>query len=111
MSQTNLLKRHRYILSMLAKASNKNRKIILMNAPAELFKALAIIFRIIDENDIKITASKKKILKKHQSLIRSTRGIKSPGAIKTHLSQKGGALGAILSTVLPIFGGLLKKLF
>ena len=110
-NQAKLLKRHSYILKKLSKTNDKNRKKILMNAPTALFKALALIFKLLDGSGLTLTRNQKGKLKKHASLIRSAHALKSSGAIKTQLVQKGCALGAILATILPVLGGLIKSIF
>lgn len=105
-----MLKRHRYILGKLASTSAKNRKKILNNAPGELFKVLNLIFKLLNGQDLTLSKTQEKKIKKHKSLIRTASGLKTTD-IKRKLVQRGGALGTILTAVLPVLGGLLKKIF
>ena len=108
--QAQLLNQHRYILGKLAKASDKNRKQILINAPTDLFKALNLIFRLLDKQNLTLSKTQEAKIKKHKRFITSASGLK-PGMIKGRVIQRGGALSAILSAVLPVVGGLLKSVF
>lgn len=110
LTQAKLLKKHRYILQKLASTSEQNRKKILQNAPLDLFKTLNLIFRLLEDNRFNLSKNQTHKIKKHKRLIRSTSKLHG-NDIKGKLSrQKGGALGTILSAVLPIIGGLLKSI-
>ena len=110
LKQVKLLKKHRYILQKLASTSEQNRRKILKNAPSDLFKTLNLIFRLLDGNQLNLSTNQTHKIKKHKRLIRSASKL-HVDAIKGKLSQqKGGALGTILSTVLPIIGGLIKNI-
>lgn len=111
LKQINLLKKHRYILGKLAKSSSRNRKAILANAPSELFITLNLIFKLLNKQNLKLTRAQETKLRKHKQFISSASGLKSAGSIKAKVEQRGGAIGAILSTVLPVLGGVLKSLF
>ena len=108
--QAQLLKQHRYILGKLASTDDKRRRKILNNAPLELFKALNLVFKLLDKNDLNLTKAQESKIKKHKRLIHSASSMKSTD-IKRKLVQRGGALGAILSTVLPVLGNLFKSIF
>ena len=109
-NQVQLLKRHRYILGKLASTSEKNRKKILNNAPVDLFKVLNLIFKLLDGQNLALSKTQESKIKKHKRLIHSASGLKTAD-IKRKLVQRGGALGTILSAVLPVLGGLLKSIF
>lgn len=111
LKQIELLRQHRYILKKLAKSSSKARKTILTNAPSELFTALNLIFKLLDRQSLKLSKLQETRLRKHKHFIRSASGLKTPSSIKAKVTQRGGAIGTILSTVLPVLGGLLKSLF
>ena len=108
--QSHLLNQHRYILGKLVKTSDKNRKQILNNAPADLFKALNLIFKLLDNQNLKLTKVQEAKIKKHKRFIKTTSTLK-PASIKSQLVQRGGALSAILSAVLPVVAKLLKSVF
>ena len=108
--QTQLLKKHRYILGKLASVDDKRRKKILNNAPSDLFKALNLVFKLLNKKSLNLTKSQENKIKKHKRLIHSASNMKTTN-IKRKLVQHGGALGAILSTVLPVLGSLFKSIF
>ena len=110
LNQARLLKKHRYILQKLSTSNDKDRKIILRNSPNELFKALNLVFKLIATKKLDLTEQQIKKIKKHKPMINSTSKLKS-SRIKGKLTrQRGGALSAILATVLPILGGLIKAI-
>lgn len=108
LNQATLLKKHRYILQKLAESSDKERKIILKNSPNELFKALNLVFKMLASKKLDLSDHQAKQIKKHKPMIRSTSKLRS-SSIKGKLTrQRGGSLASILTTVLPILGGLIK---
>ena len=109
-TQAKLLKQHRYILEKLAKTDEKNRRKILKNAPKELFKVLNIIFKMLDNDRLNLSAPQINKLKKHKRLIRSASKLKGNDIKGKLTKQRGGALGAILTAALPLIGGLLKSI-
>lgn len=107
-NQAQLFKKHRYILQKLASTSDKNRKKILKNSPSDLFKTLNLMFKLLDKEYFNLSTKQSNKIKKHKRLIRSTSKLPI-NSIKGKLTrQKGGALGTILSAVLPIIGSLIK---
>ena len=110
MKQAKMLKEHRYILDKLAESNRENRKIILKNAPAELFKVLNMVFKLLIDKKLRLDNKQNQVLKKHRRMIRSTRGLKGTKMKKKLIAQRGGALATILSTVLPLIGGLVQSL-
>ena len=103
-----LLKRNRYILQKLAKVSNTERRILLSNAPPELFQVMNLIFRVL--NDTNTRLSNKNKIKKHRRFIQSTSDLKA-SAIKRRLkNQKGGFWSSLLSVALPIIAPIVKKI-
>ena len=60
---TNLINRNRYIIKKLASVSNAERQIILSNAPSELYKAINLIVKILNDDNTKIPKNTKKALK------------------------------------------------
>ena len=108
--QAKLLNRHRYILKKLSTISSSERKKVFKNAPQDLFRALNIIFEKLANDRIPLSKKQAQAIKKHKRLIRSTSDLKN-SAIKRKLqSQSGGALPAILSTILPIIAGIIKSI-
>ena len=107
--QAEMLKKHRYILEKLATSDLKNRKIILKHSPAELFKVLGVVFDLIANKKLELDDKQHKTLKKHGRIIRSTSALKGAGMKRKLIAQRGGALATILSTVLPILGGILQS--
>ena len=108
--QAKLLRQHRYILEKLASSERKDRRKILQNAPTELFKVLNIIFKLLDNKQLELTKYQHKKIGKHKRLIRSASGLKGSHIKRKFSGQSGGALTTILSTVLPIVGGLLQSI-
>lgn len=110
MKQAKLLHQHRYILKKLANSSIKDRKIILKNAPKELFTTLNLIFKLLHSGKLTLPQKAEQNIKKHQKLIRSTSKL-GVNSIKSKLSrQRGGSLPKILSTVLPIIAAIVKTI-
>ena len=108
--QAQLLNRHRYILKKLAATSNKNRKIILKNAPQELFRALTLVFNLLANDKLSLSRRQGDKIKKHKRLIRSTSDLKTTAIKRKLQGQSGGALPAILAAALPIIGSLIKSI-
>ena len=104
-----MLKRNRYILQKLLKASNADRKTILLNAPPELFQVMNLIFRVLNDTNIRLSNKNENKIKKHRRFIQSTSDLKA-SAIKRKLkNQKGGFWSALLSAALPIITPIVKK--
>ena len=108
-NQAKLLNKHRYILEKLSTSSSKDCRTILKNSPNELFKALNLVFKLLTKNSLDLSEHEVKQMKKHRPLIRSTSKLKSSNIKGKLTRQRGGALPAILATVLPILGGLIKS--
>ncbi len=108
--QIKLLNRHRYILQKLATSKSKDRKIILKNAPIDLFKALNLVFKLLANEQFKLSKRQSNKLRKHRRLIRSTSELNNKDIKDKLVHQKGGALPAILSAILPIIGGIVKSI-
>ena len=108
--QKKLLKQHRYILDKLASSNAKNRKIILENAPKELFTVLNLVFKILNDKRIHLTNKQNEQVGKHRKLIRTASGLKGNHIKRKLLDQKGGALSTILSIVLPALGQLIASI-
>ena len=111
LKHADMLNKHRYILEKLAASNMKNRKIILKNSPPELFKVLGIVFNLLANKKLDLDNKQHQTLKKHRRLIRSMIGLKGAGMKQKLVAQRGGALATILSTVLPILGGILQSIF
>jgi hypothetical protein len=109
--QKKLLKQHRYILDKLASSNAKKRKIILENAPKELFTVLNLVFKILNDKQVHLTNRQNEQVGKHRKLIRTASGLLKGNHIKRKLlDQKGGALSTILSIVLPALGQLIASI-
>ena len=103
-----MIKKHLYILQKLSTSTDEDRKTILKNSPNDVFKALNLVFKLLANDKIELNENQIKI-KKHKPMIKSTSQLRSKN-IKGNLTrQRGGALPAILATVLPILGGLIKS--
>ena len=109
LNQAKLLKKHRYILHKLSTSSDKDRKTILTNSPSELFKALNLVFRLLANDRLELNEHQIKKIKKHKPMIKTTSKLRSNNIKGKLTRQRGGALPAILATVLPILGGLIKS--
>ena len=101
LNQAKLIKKkHRYILQKLST--------ILKISPNDLFKALNLVFKLLANNKIELNENQIKTIKKHKPMIKSTSQLRLSN-IKGKLTRlRGGALPAILATVLPILAGLIK---
>ena len=108
-NQAKLLGKHRYIFQKLSTSSDKDRRTILKNSPNELFKALNLVFKLLAKNKLDLSEHEVKNIKKHRPLIRSASQLKSSNIKRKLARQRGGALPAILATVLPILSGLIKS--
>ena len=104
-----LSKKYQYILKKLSQSSVKNRKLILENAPSELFRALTLIIRIISENDVTLPKKRREKLNKHKAFLQRTKTLKQSAINKELKNQRGGFLPAILTAVLPIVANILKS--
>ena len=110
LKQANLLRQHSYILKKLASSNAKKRKTILENAPKELFIILNLLFRLLADNKLNLTSKQNKKVAKHKKFIRTASGLKNNLIKRNLLRQKGGALSAILSTILPVIGGIISSI-
>ena len=106
--QAQLLHRHRYILAKLANSSVKDRRTILRHGPSDLHKVLNLILKLIANDGIVLSKQQKTGIKKHKRLIRSTSGLGTKAIKGTLVRQTGGMLPAILSTILPMIGALVR---
>lgn len=108
--QIKLLNQHRYILKKLESSTNKDRKTILKNAPAELFKVLNLVFRMLHKKQLDLSEQQNKQVNKHKRLIRTASGLKGSKMQQKLVKQRGGALSTILSVAIPIISGLIQSL-
>ena len=79
-----MLKRNRYILQKLLKANNADRRKILSNAPSELFQVMNLIFRVLNDTNIRLSNKNENKIKKHRRFIQNTSDLKA-SAIKRKL--------------------------
>lgn len=108
--QAEMLNRNRYILKKLATVNNTYRRKMLSEAPSELFQVINLIFRILNDNNTKLSNKKEEKIKKHRRFIRSSSDLKV-SAIKRKLkNQRGGFWSAILSAALPLVAPLVKSI-
>ena len=105
MSTLTKIKRHRFILKKIAEAKPQTRKKMLLAAPTQLFTVIKLICKLISDGKIKIGKASR-----HRKLIDEFKG-KNASAIKAVSSQKGGAIGSILSAVVPFLAPLVSKIF
>lgn len=99
------IQKHRFILRKIANAKPQARKKMLMAAPTPLFTVLKLICKLIVDGKVKVGRAKR-----HRKLINEIKGTNS-STIKTLSTQRGGAIGAILSAVLPFLSPLISKIF
>ena len=92
----------------MATSNSQDRRTILKNSTNDLFKALNIVFKLLAKNKLELTENQNKDLKKHKPMIKSASRLKNNNIKGKLTRQRGGALPAILATVLPILGGLIK---
>lgn len=105
-----LINRHRYILRKLTTSNYKDRKIILKNAPNDLYKTLNLIFNLIAGEKLIVPKKHERKMKKHKKLIRSASKLNAKSIKAKLVGQRGGALPAILSYILPILGTVVKAI-
>ncbi len=108
--QVKLLRQHRYILKKLASSDTKVRRKILQNAPSELFNVLNVIFTLLANEKLDLSRHQDRKIGKHKRLIRSTSGLKGSHIKRKFTGKSGGTLANILSTVLPVIGGLIQSI-
>ena len=100
------IQKHRFILKKIADAKPQTRKKMLLAAPTQLFTVIKLICKLVSDGKVKIGRAKK-----HRKLIDEFKNTKAP-AIKAALNtQKGGAIGGIISAVLPFLAPLVSKIF
>ena len=99
--QKNLLRQHRYILKKLVTSSKKDRKIILENAPSELFHVTKLILKLVANKRLNLTSSQTKKIKKFSSFIRSINTLKGRQLRQKLFKHRESALTAILKAALP----------
>ena len=108
--QAELIRQHSYILKKLATSDRKDRRKILQNAPTDLFKVLNMIFKLLADQKIDLSSHQNRKIGRHKRLIRSASGLKNSHIRKKFVGQSGGTLATILSTVLPVIGGLIQSI-
>ena len=108
MKQKSLLRRYRYILKKLASSNSKNRKIILKNAPSELFTVLKLILKLIADKKLNLSRTYNQKLIKYQSFIHSTAPLKGKQIRYKLLKLSDTTLSSILKTVIPALRGVLS---
>ena len=108
--QKTLLKRHLYILRKLASSNAEDKKIILENAPLELFKVLNLIFNLLVHERLQLNKAQTKKLKRYKSLIHTISGLKGQYIKRKLMRHRRSILTTILTTVLPLLGGLVASI-
>ena len=99
------VQKHRFILKKIADAKPKTRKKMLMAAPTQLFTVFKLICKMAADGQIKLGRASR-----HRKLINEFKNTKA-SAIKALCNQKGGAIGGIISAVLPFLAPLVSKIF
>ena len=97
-------------MKKLASSNAKHRKTILENAPKELFAVFNILFKLLADKNLDLSHKQKKNIEKHKKLIQTVKGLKGNKVKRRFLEQKGGALSAILSTILPVISGIISSI-
>jgi hypothetical protein len=110
LKQIKLLRQHSYILKKLASSSARKRKIILENAPKELFIVLNLLFKLLADKRLNLSNDQSKKVDRHKKLIRTASGLQGDLIKRKLLKQQGGALSTILATILPVIGGIISSL-
>ena len=100
MKQMNMFRRHRYIFKKLISSNSKDRKIILKNAPSELFTVFKLIFKLIVDEKLNLTKAQNENLKRYSSFILTTSSLKGK-QIKQKLLNSDRALISIIRNLLP----------
>ena len=96
---------HRYILQKIANASRGDRKKMLLNAPAELFRVFKTLCKFVSDGHLKLGRAGH-----HKNLVHKVSKAKTD-SIKGLAKQHGGAIASIIAGVLPFLTPLLKKIF
>ena len=100
------IRKHMYLLKVLAKAGKRRRQNILMTAPSAFFKVLDLIFQNCLSGKISI---QKQHLKKHRKFMQKNSN-KSFRTIKDNIVQDGGGFSLLLAGLIPVIGNLLSSL-
>ena len=100
--QKKLLRQHKYILQKLSSASDKDKRVILENAPPELFQALRMLYKLLVNKELNLTKSQEKKLIAHRQLIHSIDGLKET-ELQKKLIRYRRQVTSILRIILPAF--------
>ena len=98
------IQKHRFILKKIADANPQTRKKMLIAAPTQLFTVFKLICKMVADGKVKLGKARR-----HRKLIDEFKNTKA-SAIKARSSQKGGAIGGIISAVLPFLAPLVSKI-
>ena len=101
------LRHYAPVLRQLAKTSQKNRKKIIKKLPKEFTICMSEICRNILKGNVPLSRAQLARLRHHRKIVKKIALKKTTLKQKKKLIQKGGFLGAILTPILSILGGLL----
>lgn len=104
MNSLKKIQKHRFILKKIAEATPKVRRKMLLSAPSQLFTVFKLICKLIAGGELKLGKARG-----HRKLVEQCKNSKA-ASIKAISSQKGGAIGGIISAVLPFLTPLISKL-
>ena len=94
-------KKHELVLKALKNSRKKKSQLIIDNAPPSLFNLIKSICKYVLTGRLRLGKHQVKKLNRHKKLIRSL-ARSNHKTVKKHISQKGGGLKSIISTLLPI---------
>lgn len=102
-------KKHELVLKALKNSKKKKSKLIIDNAPPSLFNLIKSICKYVLTGRLRLGKHQVKKLNRHKKLIRNLAG-SNHKTVKRHISQKGGGLKSIISTVLPILASIIPAI-
>ena len=94
-------------MTKLVSSSVKNKLVILQRAPSELFTALSLLFKLLNNKKLDLTKSQERKLNKHRQLIRTTSSLKGEQIRQKMIRYRSSALSTILRTILPVINSIL----
>ena len=104
---SNLVHKHAVQLKMLRDATPKLRKQILHHCDKDFLNCVCECVKNVLKGNVPLTSAQKQKLSRHRNKLRELVLKKTPKKKKIDKIQKGGFLGALITPILSILGGLL----
>ena len=101
------VRKHAIQLKMLRDASPKLRKQILHHCGKDFLNCVCECVKKVLKGNVPLTSAQKQKLSRHRNKLRELVLKKTPKKEKIDIIQKGGFLGALITPILSILGGLL----